>query len=88
MLERAMLARLQRCLAGHAVPQSVDLRFYSHELREAVRYRLAGYPEGQPTDPDQQYALWNELHTAALEDYRLREGPGVLYAPEVEVLRW
>ena len=85
--ERAMLDRLERCVMGNAVPLPVDLRFYTHELRESVRYRLAGYPTGQPLDPEAQYELWNNMHTATLEDYRLREGPGVLYADEVEGLQ-
>jgi hypothetical protein len=30
------------------------------------------------------HELWNNAHTATLEDYGLREGPGVFYHPSVE----
>jgi hypothetical protein len=45
---------------------------------------MLGYENGQPADPDAAYTLWNDAHTATLEDYGLREGPGVLYHPSVD----
>ncbi len=54
-----------------ATPQ--DLSFYVHELRERVRYKLLGFPEGQPADFDARRELWNNAHTATLEDYGIRE---------------
>lgn len=68
-----------------ATPQ--DLNFYAHELRERVRYKLLGYPEGQPTDFDARRELWNNAHTATLEDYGIKENStsltsNPLYHPE------
>jgi hypothetical protein len=52
-------------------------------LREFVRYRQLGWRTGQPLGDDAMHELWNNTHTATLEDYMLREGPGVLYHPSV-----
>ncbi|NES99454.1 MAG: hypothetical protein F6K61_02560 [Sphaerospermopsis sp. SIO1G1] len=74
-----MLQRLRRISDGELLPEPVDLRFYTHELREYLRYKKLGYPTGQPNDPDAAYELWNNAHTATLEDYGLKEGSGVLF---------
>ena len=58
---------------------AADLNFYTHELREFVRYRRLGFPTGAGGD----YGLWNNAHSATLADYGLVEGPGVLYHPSV-----
>jgi hypothetical protein len=79
-----MINRLRAIASGEIEPTASDLNFYSHELREYVRYRNLGWPEGQPADPEAARELWNDAHTATLEDYGLREGPGVLYHPEVD----
>jgi hypothetical protein len=69
--EQAMLDRLASIAAGDMEPTSYDLNFYTHELDEAVRYAQLGFgPEsgadlGSPT----MYDVWNDVHTAALEDY-------------------
>lgn len=76
-----MIQRLRDIQAGKIKPIKADLNFYAHELREFVRYRKLGWKTRQPTDPDAAYDLWNNAHTAALEDYGLKEGPGVLYHP-------
>jgi hypothetical protein len=78
-----MLERLRRIVARELEPTLTDLNFYTHELREYVRYRRLGWATGEPTDPAIAYALWNNAHTAALEDYKLREGFGVLYHPDI-----
>jgi hypothetical protein len=78
-----MIRRLRDIAAGTVQPTRFDLNFYTHELREFVRYRRRGWQTGQPPDPDIAYDLWNHTHTAALEDY----GPpahGALYHPDVE----
>ncbi|MBC6473591.1 MAG: hypothetical protein GDA48_12850 [Hormoscilla sp. GM102CHS1] len=82
--ELKMLERLRNIAAGTMVAEPVDIRFYTHELREYIRYKKIGYPTGQPADPDVAYEVWNNAHTATLEDYRLKEGPGVLFHPSVE----
>jgi hypothetical protein len=69
--EQAMLDRLTSIAAGDTKPTSYDLNFYTHELDEAARYAQLGLgPEsgvdlGGPT----MYDVWNDVHTAALEDY-------------------
>ncbi|HEY2785794.1 MAG TPA: hypothetical protein VGJ05_12565 [Fimbriiglobus sp.] len=78
-----MVQRLRDIAAGKLQPTQVDLNFYSHELREFVRYRQLGWRTGQPLGDDAMHELWNNTHTATLEDYMLREGPGVLYHPSV-----
>ncbi len=76
-----MVQRLRDIADGKIKPTQADLNFYSHELRESVRYRRLGQPAGQPLDGDAAYDLWNNAHTATLEDYGFREGPGVRYHP-------
>jgi hypothetical protein len=82
--ELRMVERLRGITAQTLVAEPVDLRFYTHELREYLRYKKLGYPTGQPADPDQAYELWNNAHTATLEDYKLKEGFGVLFHTSVE----
>lgn len=82
---QVMIARLWEIAEGRKQAETVDRNFYAHELREYVRYRRLGYERGQPTDPDAARELWNNAHTAALEDYGLREGPGILYHPDADL---
>ena len=82
--ELRMVERLRGIATQTLVAEPVDLRFYTHELREYLRYKKLGYPTGQPADPDQAYELWNNAHTATLEDYKLKEGFSVLFHPSVE----
>lgn len=82
--ELRMVERLRSIATETLVADPVDLRFYTHELREYLRYKKLGYPTGQPTNPDEAYELWNNAHTATLEDYKLKEGFGILFHPSVE----
>lgn len=82
--ELKMVERLRKIAQGTIRSEMVDLRFYTHELREYIRYKKLGYPNGQPLDPDLAYELWNNAHTATLEDYGLKEGFGVLFHPSIE----
>ncbi|HEY1354334.1 MAG TPA: SpvB/TcaC N-terminal domain-containing protein [Ktedonobacteraceae bacterium] len=77
----ASIQRLRDIAAGRTAATQADLNFYTHELREFVRYRNLGFPSGVPASEAQAHALWNNAHTAALEDYGLRQGVGVLYHP-------
>ncbi|MEG4633171.1 hypothetical protein QUB56_26920 [Microcoleus sp. AR_TQ3_B6] len=79
-----MVERLRRINTQTLVAEPVDLRFYTHELREYLRYKKLGYPTEQPADPDQAYQLGNNAHTATLEDYKLKKGFGVLFPPSLE----
>ncbi|WP_157740146.1 polymorphic toxin-type HINT domain-containing protein [Micromonospora auratinigra] len=81
--EQGMLNRLRSISAGEMEATPHDLRFYTHELRESVLYRKAGYRTGQPESGS--YELWDQLHTQSLNDYGLtRAGaPNDLYHPSV-----
>ena len=69
--EQAMLDRLTSIAAGDFEPTSYDLNFYTHELDEASRYAQLGFgPEsGVDIGSPEMYDVWNDVHTAALEDY-------------------
>jgi hypothetical protein len=73
-VDRAMVARLRRIATGEIGATPTDRAFCTHQLRAFVRYRRLGHATGDPG-----YEVWNNVHTAALEDYGLREGPHVLY---------
>ena len=68
-----MLERLRQITAGSLTPTTQDLNFYAHELREMIRYKLLGYPTGEPQKRDEARLLWNNAHTATLEDYGIKE---------------
>ena len=63
-----MIDRLRRISCGELQPIAQDLNFYTHELRESVRYKRIGHRSGDPG-----YDVWNTAHTATLEDYGLSE---------------
>lgn len=67
-----MVARLRSIAAGEAEATSVDLIFWTHELREFVRYRRLGFRTGAGGD----YELWTNAHAATVADYGLVELPG------------
>ncbi len=46
--ELRMVERLRSIAAQTLLADPVDLRFYTHELREYLRYQKLGYPIGQP----------------------------------------
>jgi hypothetical protein len=79
-----MIARLEKISRGEIPAEQVDLNFYTHELREYVRYRKLGWESGVPQSSDDATRLWNNAHTATLEDYRLSERaiPHPLYHPD------
>ena len=84
-LANAVMIERLRAIANESIePTPVDKAFYTHELREYVRYRKLGYESGTPTDPEAAHALWNNAHTATLEDYGLPATPGALYHPDAE----
>src|SRR6185295_1034652 len=87
--ELAMVARLRQIAAGEIPATNYDRAFYTHELREFVRYRRLGWATGLPLDPDVAGDLWNNTHSATLEDYRIREklphGEWALFHPDIVV---
>ena len=76
-----MVGRLRAIADGALEPTPWDRNFYTHELREFVRYRRLGWLEGRPEDKHARHALWENAHTATLEDYRLNERQNPLYHP-------
>ena len=78
--EQAMLDRLTSIAAGDMEPTPYDLNFYTHELDEAGRYARLGYgPEsGVDIGSPEMYDVWNNVHTAALEDYGI-SGAALFY---------
>jgi hypothetical protein len=72
--ERGMLDRLTSIASGAMKPTSYDLNFFTHELDEAGRYAKLGFgPEsGVDLGSSEMYEVWNDVHTAALEDYGVR----------------
>jgi uncharacterized Zn-binding protein involved in type VI secretion len=79
---RMMAERLEKISKGEIEPTDYDRRFYTHELRELQRYRNLGIAD----DVDPGYDVWNDAHTATLEDFRIMErdasGNSTLYHPD------
>ena len=81
--EAAMLGRLRSIAGGDLSRTEFDQNFYTHELREADRYAAIGFgPEsGANLGDSDMYDVWNNVHTATLEDYGISAGqlfyPGV-----------
>jgi hypothetical protein len=68
---QVMLSRLRGIASGSVSPTQVDLNFYTHELREGFRYQKLGIRPGNypPPGSDEANRIWNNTHTATLEDY-------------------
>ena len=79
-----MLARLEGILAGDLSFTEFDVRFYTHELRELERFEAAGWPDGLPESSDERHRLWNNEHTATLEEFGFDPVVHRLYHPDVE----
>jgi hypothetical protein len=77
-----MIQRLRDIADGRLEPTQADLNFYSHELREFVRYRQLGWGTGAPADVDARHTLWHNAHTATLEEYGVRGLSEDLYHPD------
>lgn len=76
---KVMIQRLESILRGELEVTDIDRRFYTHELRELERYRAMGI-----ADTDQGEQVWNDTHTAALEDYKINEQVEPLYTREAK----
>jgi hypothetical protein len=81
-----MVDRLRRIANGELTATAPDLNFYSHELREFVRYRRLGWKTSVPSDVDAMTDLWRQTHTGSLLDYGLpwqkRLSDPLLYHPD------
>ena len=73
--EQGMLDRLTSIAAGDIEPTSYDRNFFTHELDEASRYAKLGFgPEsGVDLGTADMYDVWNDVHTATLEDYGISD---------------
>lgn len=72
-----MLERLEYILTGTFPATDTDKRFYTHEIRELERYRNLGIKDG--VRPENGGEVWNNTHTATLEDYQINEKHQQLY---------
>jgi hypothetical protein len=74
--EQGMLDRLTSIADGHMEATYYDQNFYTHELDEAGRYAQLGYGPESGTDlgSSEMYDVWNNVHTASLEDYGVSGG--------------
>ncbi|MFP7942800.1 S-type pyocin domain-containing protein [Pseudomonas aeruginosa] len=77
-----MIDRLERILKGELQITDTDKRFYTHEIRELERYRNLGVKDGER--PKNRTEVWNNTHTATLEDYKINEKTQPLYTVEAE----
>lgn len=76
---KVMVDRLENILKGKLQPTDIDKRYYTHEIRELERYRTLGVPDGVEDE-----SVWNDAHTATLEDYKVNEKTDPLYTPEAK----
>ncbi|WP_258230415.1 hypothetical protein [Pseudomonas protegens] len=79
---KVMIDRLERILKGVLQVTDIDKRFYTHEIRELERYRNLRVKDGEI--PENRTEVWNNTHTATLEDYKINEKTQPLYTPEAE----
>lgn len=77
-----MVGRLKKVANGELIQEQVDLNYYTHECREYQRYCNLGWETGRPSDNIEAYDLWNNTHTATLEDYNLSGAVEDLYHPD------
>lgn len=76
-----MINRLEKILAGELMITDTDKRYYTHEIRELERYRNIGMADG-PISEELKKTVWNNAHTATLEDYKLADKEVLLYTVE------
>ncbi|CAK9890488.1 MULTISPECIES: S-type pyocin domain-containing protein [Pseudomonas] len=74
-----MIARLEKILRGELQVTDTDKRFYTHEIRELERYRALGVKDGR-----EDHSVWNDAHTATLEDYGINERTDSLYTQQAK----
>lgn len=77
-----MISRLKKIADGEIPHEQVDLNYYAHECREYQRYCNLGWETGAPADKLEAHELWNNTHTATLEDYKLKGEVEDLYHPD------
>ena len=78
-----MIGRLEKILAGELTMTDIDKRYYTHEIRELERYRAIGVEDG-PVPDEIKTEVWNNAHTATLEDFQLKESDLLYTADALE----
>ncbi len=63
-----MIGRLEKILAGELMMTDINKRYYTHEISELERYRAIGVDDG-PVPDEIKDEVWNNAHTATLEDF-------------------
>lgn len=67
-----MISRLKKIANKELLPEKYDLNYYTHECREYQHYCNLGWETGEPNGLD-GYELWNNAHTATLEDFKIKD---------------
>lgn len=75
-----MVQRLEKILNGYLQLTDTDLRYYTHEMRELERFRALGLSDD--FKPDKDLPIWNNAHTATLEDFKLQDDESLLYTED------
>ncbi|MCO8314334.1 S-type pyocin domain-containing protein [Pseudomonas mandelii] len=75
-----MMQRLEKILNGYSQLTDTDLRYYTHEMRELERFRALGLSDD--FKPDKDLPIWNNAHTATLEDFKLHDDESLLYTKD------
>lgn len=75
-----MVQRLEKILNRMWEVSDTDLRYYTHELRELERLRVLGLSDD--FKPDRESPLWNNAHTATMEDFKLQDEETLLYTED------
>ena len=82
-----MIKRLEDIISGDIKATDWDKRFYTHEMREFQRYKALGHESTLQKEIVDGGDVWNNTHTATLEDYRITDqdnfGQSNLYHPEI-----
>lgn len=80
---KIMIDRLEKILKGELQTTDTDKRYYTHEISELERYRNLGIKDGEvPKTVQEQKSVWNNTHTATLEDYKVNEKEQPLYTDD------
>ena len=78
---KVMIERLEKILKGELQATDTDKCFYTHEARELEHYRNLGVKDGEVPENDAE--VWNNTHTATLEDCKFPSDENLLYTPDV-----
>lgn len=75
-----MIKRLDAILERKLEMTDTDRRFYAYSLRMMERFRAMGFADDYI--PKSNPSLWNNLHTATLEDFKLSDDESLRYTDE------